>query len=73
MIRQWAQFGSPGVCHVPGLAFVASCQQAIREFRVRLMELKQTPASWAAEVQNGLRGFGAMVLGANSIQWYASS
>ena len=49
MMRQWAQFGSPGVCQVPGLAFVASRQQAIREFRVWLMELKQTPASCAAE------------------------
>ena len=53
VMRYWAQVGSPGVCQVPGLAFVASCQQAIREFRVRLMERKQTPASWAAENRDG--------------------
>ena len=48
-----AQFGSPGVCHVPRLAFVASCQQAIREFRVRLVERKHTPALGAAENRDG--------------------
>jgi hypothetical protein len=56
VLRNGGQVGSPAIGHVPGLAIITGTQQAIREFRVRLIEGQWGPTLWAADERNASRG-----------------
>jgi hypothetical protein len=56
VLRNGGQVGSPAIGHVPGLAIITGTQQAIREFRVRLIEGQWGPTLRAADEGNASRG-----------------
>jgi hypothetical protein len=71
-LNDGTQLGPLGGCQVPGFAFVAGGQKAIRELQVGLMERQGTLASWADETANGFPGFSRVVYVESSVQRQAS-